>query len=228
MVTVQSHGDIIDVPNPARPGEVTRMQNVVFIEEGRSGANKQLSDSSDILSQVVGAQVGLEQVRTHTQPVRIDQIARFPVGLQLQGVHINRELHSTPQMRNQADKDARLVNGRPTYFVTFFSRTPEEDRDFRISIDVLATVNPNQLFNSQIGATETRRSSADGSNERYVGPNESNFPGPQSFASARGGNPLGANQNTVANAGLEGNPGGNQNAGQQLQGAGAGAQTQNA
>lgn len=173
MVKVQAHGDKIKVPNPAKPGQVSNMVNVIFIEEGRSGANKDLSDSSDLLSQAVGVEVGLSQVRTHTQPVLETELGNFPEGKNIDGLYINRKLYSNPQMRNQIDKPARMVDGKPTFFTTYFGNAPKEDEDYRISIDILATFAPRQLYESQIGATTVERSNNDGSNTRNIGANQS-------------------------------------------------------
>jgi hypothetical protein len=176
-IKVREIADIIEVANPAKPGEVTTMQNVVFIEEGRSGANIGLSTSSDLLSEFIGENVGLIQTRTHTQPVRLDQVAKFQPGMEIPGLHINRELHSVPQMRNQVDKEARMINGKPTYFVTYLSKEALPDKDFRLDIDTLAKFNPSELFDAQVGATITRRADRNGENSRLVGPNEANVAG---------------------------------------------------
>jgi hypothetical protein len=213
MIKVQAFGDMIQIPNPARPGEVTTMQNVVFIEEGRDGANKALSQGSDLLSQALGVEAGLVQVRTHTQPVALDAVAKLQVGMEIPNLHINRELYSSPQIRNQVDKEARMIDGQPTYFTTYISDRIEADRDRRIGLDVLATIRPNEIFNAQIGATEIVRSRADGSESRRVGVNEATLPGGNTVASAAEGNPLGANPNILANA----------NRGEQLVGAPVGA-----
>lgn len=176
-IKVRELGDRITVANPAKPGEVTEMQNVIFIEEGRSGANIGLSTSSDLLSEFVGENVGLIQTRTHTQPVRLDQVQKFQIGMEIPNLHINRELHSVPQMKNQVDKEARMINGKPTYFVTYLSKEALPDKDFRLDIDTLAKFNPSELFDAQVGATTTRRADANGENARYVGPNEANVTG---------------------------------------------------
>jgi hypothetical protein len=174
MVEVQAHGDFLKVKDPARPGVETLMRIVVFIEHGRQGANKGLSRSSDVLSQAIGKETGLELVRTHSQPVRIEELDEFPVGRKFDTLHINRELYSSPQMRNQIDKEPRMINGKPTYFVTYLDNQPVEDKDFTLSIDVLAGFNPAKLFTAQVGATQVERSSGpDGENARVLGPNQS-------------------------------------------------------
>src|SRR5687768_15318960 len=99
MVKVHEHGNVYEVQNPLTK-QWTRMINVIFIEEGRSGANKGLSDTSDFLSKLVGQQVGLDQIRTHTHPVKADLIGSFPIGMEMDGF-INREMYSVPQMNSQ-------------------------------------------------------------------------------------------------------------------------------
>jgi hypothetical protein len=154
MIKVLRHGDTISVTNPV-DGRTNTMINVVFIEEGRSGANKALSGSTDFLNNLVGLEVGLEQVRTHTQPVLATQIEHFPVGREYPG-HINRSLYSVPQMRQQIGREPRMVDGKPTFFATELSEKAEEDKDFRLSIDILASIKPEEFANVQYGASEVR------------------------------------------------------------------------
>jgi hypothetical protein len=154
MLKVLRHGNVIEVQNPVDQ-TTTRMVNVVFTEEGRSGADKQMSETSAFLSQITGQDVGLSNQRIHTHPVREEFIGEFPVGKEIVG-HINRGMYSTPQLVQQQDRAARMIDGRPTYFKTWISQTPEEDQDFRISQDVYAQVNPSGLFGAQIGAASVK------------------------------------------------------------------------
>lgn len=171
MVKVQEKGDIIYVPNPNKVGEVTKMQNVVFIEEGRSGGNSKLANSSNLLSQALGAETGLELTRRHTQPVKFEEAEKLEVGKEIGNLHINRELSSFPQIRGQVGKQARMADGRPTYFITFFGQIPEDDIDNRLSNEKLIDLDPNIIKNAQIGATEMIREHADGSGRTTVGVN---------------------------------------------------------
>jgi hypothetical protein len=154
MIKVLRHGNRIAVVNPVT-GQEEEMVNVVFVEEGRDGADAKMSESSDFLSSVLGEQVGLTNLRIHTHPILAGKVNLFPIGKELPG-HINRGMYSTPQLRQQIGVDARIVDGRPTYFKTWISNKPEDDKDERISNDVLASVNPGSFAGAQIGATVVR------------------------------------------------------------------------
>jgi hypothetical protein len=154
-VKVLKLGDVIEVENPVTGG-LTQMQNVVFIEEGRSGADLQMSESSRLLSDAVGTNVGLDQLRTHTHPVKLTEVQNFPPGTEFKNLHINRGLYSTPQIRQQIDKDPRVIDGKPTFFKTWISDKPEEDVDYRLSIDVLANWAPGRLMEANVGAANVR------------------------------------------------------------------------
>lgn len=146
MVKIHRHGDTFATMNPAT-GEWQEMTNVVFIEEGRNGANRSLSDSSRALAEAAGIEdVGLANTRTHTQPVRSDKIGEFPIGKEFD-LHINREMWSTPQMANQEDKVPRIIDGKITYFKTELSKTMEEDRDYRTVVLTTADMVPQELIN---------------------------------------------------------------------------------
>lgn len=143
MIKVQDYGNKIAVKNP-RNGSVTEMINVIFIEEGRSGVNAHMSETSAFLSSIVGEDVGLALQRTHTHPVQASKIGLFPKGQEFPGF-VNRGLFSTPQMRAQLDADPRIIDGRPTYFATWIGNSPEEDVDLRMSNDELAKAFPKIL-----------------------------------------------------------------------------------
>jgi hypothetical protein len=155
MIRVLRHGNSISVQNPVT-GEWNNMINVTFIEEGRGGADKGMSETTAFLESITGdAGVGLNQVRIHTHPVMADKIGLFPVGQEFPG-HINRGLFSTPQIRQQVDKDARIVDGKPTYFKTWISAKPEEDSDMRMDNNILAQVKPSTMFASNVQAANVR------------------------------------------------------------------------
>lgn len=154
MIKVLRHGNTISVQNPVT-GEWQQMINVVFVEEGRGGADKGMSETSAFLSSITGEEVGLNQVRIHTHPVLADKIGHFPVNTEFAG-HINRGLFSTPQIRQQVDKDARLIDGRPTYFKTWISARPEDDVDMRMDNNVLAQMKPSAVFAGNVGAANVR------------------------------------------------------------------------
>lgn len=154
MIKVLRHGAKFSVKNPIT-GNPNTMANVVFVEEGRSGGDAKMTGSSDFLSNALGTQVGFNQLRTHTQPVLEEKLELFPVGKELPG-HINRGIYSTPQLRQQQSVQARMIDGRPSYFKTWFDTEAKEDEDKRISLDVQVSVNPNSVFNAQIGAAEVR------------------------------------------------------------------------
>jgi len=155
MMKVLRHGNTISVQNPVT-GEWNQLINVVFVEEGRGGADKGMSETTAFLASITGDDgVGLNQVRIHTHPVMADKIGLFPVGQEFPG-HINRGLFSTPQIRQQVDRDPRIIDGKPTYFKTWISNKPEEDVDMRMDNNVLGQVNPSSVFSSSVGAANVR------------------------------------------------------------------------
>lgn len=156
MVKVIRYGDTIIVDNPAMPGEKTTMILVTFEERGRGGANHSVSDTSDVLSEAIGEDIGLSSVRIHTQPIRIEKIGLFPIGKEL-NLYINRRITSTPQIRQQEGRPPRMVDGKPSYFQTTLDKTPKADEDLRLSNDVLARTNPELFYSAVVGAARTER-----------------------------------------------------------------------
>lgn len=154
MIKVLRHGNTISVQNPVT-GEWQNMINVTFIEEGRGGADKGMTETTAFLSSITGEEVGLNQVRIHTHPVIADKIGHFPLGAEFPG-HINRGMFSTPQIRQQVDKDPRIVDGRPTYFKTWISNKAEDDVDMRMDNNVLAQMKPSAVFASNVQAANVR------------------------------------------------------------------------
>ncbi len=150
MIKVLRHGTKFSVKNPIN-GQLNTMVNVIFVEEGRTGGDAKMSGSSDFLSKTLGEEVGFNSLRTHTQPVLEDKLDLFPVGKELPG-HINRGIYSTPQLRKQESVRARIIDGQPSYFKTWFDTEPKDDEDKRISLDVQVSVNPSSVFNAQVGA----------------------------------------------------------------------------
>lgn len=146
-IKVKEHGPAYRVKNPARRGEVTTMVNVVFEEEGRQGANATLGKSANFLDSVAGDATGLPTVRTHTQPVLATSLDKFPIGKEFPG-HINRILYSSPQIQQQADKAPRMVDGRPTYFVTTLDNQAMEDIDNRLPLELVASMRPSDINNA--------------------------------------------------------------------------------
>lgn len=160
MVKVFRHGETIVVSNPVN-GQQQRMVNVTFIEEGRSGGDVRMSDTTSFLNEIAGEEVGLTQVRIHTHPILESKLHLFPIGKEFRG-HINRGLYSTAQLRQQRDVDPRIIDGRPTYFRTWISDKPEEDVDMRMSNEALTKVDPTLISKANVGATEVRRVVNDG------------------------------------------------------------------
>jgi hypothetical protein len=152
MIRVLRHGNLITVVNPV-DGSETQMRNIIFVEEGRSGGDYGMSGSTAFLNKVTGQDTGLQMLRTHTHPVRIDKVNFFPVGKTYDG-HINRSMHSSPQMRQQEGVDSRMVNGRPTYFKTWIGDKPLEDTDERLSNETLVKSNPEAFWNTRHGAAK--------------------------------------------------------------------------
>jgi len=154
MVKVQNVGERRVVINP-QDGKATEMVHVTFIEEGRGGANPSLSLSSDVLSDVLGVQAGLQQIRVHSQLVSLEAAPKLRAGDELP-LFINRRLYSTPVMRQQVDVSPRMIDGRPTYFATELGKQPTEDVDLRLSNEVLVNAQGSLLFKAQVGGTEVR------------------------------------------------------------------------
>jgi hypothetical protein len=157
MIKVLRHGNTINVQNPVT-GTWTEMIVVTFIEEGRDGADKGMSETSAFLSAITGENVGLSQLRTHSHPVKAEMIGLFPIDREFPG-HINRGLFSTPQITQQLDKDPRIIDGKPTYFKTWISDKMEDDVDMRMDNNVLAQMEPNRLFGAAVGAARVQRTS---------------------------------------------------------------------
>lgn len=186
-IKVLRHGDTIAVTNPVT-GKEQVMVNVTFMEEGaRGGADAQMSETSDFLSEIVGQEVGLQTLRIHTHPVLRDKIELFPVGSNFPGF-INRGMYSTPQLRQQENVAPRMIDGRPTYFKTWIGRAAEADVDKRIDNDVLVDKSPGSVFGAQIGATQSRVVSIDSRQ------------GPQPINGNTGGN-MSQQPESVANTG---------------------------
>lgn len=155
MIKVLRHGGRISIQNPITQAWQEAV-NVVFIEEGRNGANDALSNGSNLLTQAVGVETGLANLRIHTQSVLTSAIKEFPVGKEISSLFINRKLYSTPQMRQQVDVEARMVDGKPTYFTTYVDNKQQPDIDLRLDNNVLVTVNPGALIGARVGAAEVR------------------------------------------------------------------------
>jgi len=152
MIKVLRHGNRTSTQNPANPTQYTGVITVVFIEEGRPGANEDLARGSDLLSQAVGVPSGLPQVRTHSHPVLATAIGEYPVGKEFPGLFINRKLYSNPQMRQQAEVDARMINGQPTYFVTVIDNKQLPDEDNRLDKNTMARLAPHHFQSARAGA----------------------------------------------------------------------------
>jgi len=148
MLTVLRHGNRTSVENPVTHVK-TEMINVTFVEEGRSGAISSMSGSTDFLNRLTGDDVGLDQVRVHTHPVKAEKIDLFPLGKRIQG-HINRKLFSTAQMAQQENVSSRMVDGKPTYFTTYLDDVERPDEDYRMTNETLVQFNPDAFRNVRI------------------------------------------------------------------------------
>lgn len=158
MVKVLRHGNKIRVKNPIT-GELTVLIDVVFVEEGRSGANKSLAATNDVFNTYFGKSVGLDQLRTHTQAFKEGEIGNFPIHKDFNGegtktfpFFINRTMYSTPQMRQQVGVAPRMIDGKPTYFTTAIEAMPMEDVDKRDPVEITAKLRP-QLWDSAVVGT---------------------------------------------------------------------------
>lgn len=154
MIKVLRHGNTVAVRSPATGNEEV-MVDVVFIELGRGGANANLSQSQEFLNELEGEDVGLPGIRVHTQPILKSKVGKYPTGRDIDGF-INRRMYSKPQMVQQEGRPPREIDGRPTYFVTYLSKTAREDEDFRDSNELLAKTNPELLNGTITRATQVR------------------------------------------------------------------------
>lgn len=155
MITVEKVGNVIDVTNPIN-GKTRRMVDITFSEEGRPGANSALSESSDLLNQVVGEETGLPNIRVHTQPVLEEVAGKFKVGQKLD-LHITRIMHSEPVMQQQVGQPARIIDGKRTYFSTKLSKTMDADVDLRVqNEETIARINPIGYGNVLLRAAEVK------------------------------------------------------------------------
>lgn len=155
MIKVLRHGPIVAITNPATRKE-TVTQRVTFIEEGRGGANSEMSETTDFLNMVVGVETGLKTVRVHTHSIDVKQIAKFPVGFEIPNGFINRKIYSSPQMRQQENVRPQMLNGKPAYFVTYIGNTALDDIDSRDSNETVALVNVNRLRDAIVAKAEVR------------------------------------------------------------------------
>lgn len=155
MFKVFKHGPRRIVTDPRTQTE-QEMRLVVFMEEGRGGANPSLSKSSSYLDQLVGEKTGLDQRRTHSQLVRIDKLDKYELGRQFPG-HINRIITSTPQMEQQVNVSPRMIEGKIVYFITELGPTAEEDRDLTIKTDILMAARPELFTNVNFRPAEVRQ-----------------------------------------------------------------------
>lgn len=155
MIKVKSHGLRREITNPADGSKRVTIP-VTFIEEGRSGAVGSLSRTNDFLSQLTGKPVGLNQLRIHTQSIPEEQIGDYPVDKVFDQGHINRILYSFPQMRQQGNVEARMIDGKPTYIVTEIGGVAVEDKDERVTTETLAQISPETIRNARVGVAEVR------------------------------------------------------------------------
>ena len=153
MIRVVKHGQKRVIVNPRNPKEETVEIPVTFIEEGRGGLNANLTQSSELLSEWAGANVGLNLSRTHTFPVRENQIEKFAIDTELP-FFINRTLTSTKQMRQQENVEGRMIDGKLTYVSTTLSRTAEPDKDLRVSLETSAAIDPERVRRATTGTAD--------------------------------------------------------------------------
>lgn len=154
MIRVLRHGARTSVKNPVTQQE-TEMVRVTFVEEGRGGANPSLSKSSSFLDKVTGQKTGLDLQRTHTQAVLADKLQFFAVGAVLNG-YINRKMYSTPQMNQQEPVAARMIDGRPTFFVTELDEAQRDDEDHRDSNELVVAIRPQSFSNIRTQTAEVK------------------------------------------------------------------------
>lgn len=154
MIKVHAHGIIIATKNPTTEQE-TVTQKVTFIEEGRSGANTSMDETTKFLNGLTGGNTGLNTTRTHTHTIRVEEIEKYPIGKTFNGF-INRKMFSFPQMRQQSDRRAQMVDGKPTFFTTYISGQQEQDVDLRDSNSIVASVRPDLLAGAIVAKAEVR------------------------------------------------------------------------
>lgn len=154
MVKVLRHGSRRTINNPVT-GQPQETVVVVFVENDRGGDNgssSSLVESSNALSIAVGEDVGLAQIRSHSQSIPIDKLGFFPVGREFPDIFINRKLYSFPQMPQQQGVPPRMVDGSPTYFTSELSTVRKDDENKRIPDEKLIMVAPEMFLHAQVGA----------------------------------------------------------------------------
>lgn len=164
MVTVTGKGVPYDTQDP-RSKKWTTMVNVIYEETGRTSAVSDLAESSRLLDEFYGETTGLPQVRSHTQPVRVEVANKIKIGDELP-YHISRGLFSLPDIRTQLNVAPRMVRNRPTFFLTWLSKNIEADVDERLSNEALAKIRPDLFLlatveNAQMKVPEEGASAAD-------------------------------------------------------------------
>lgn len=155
MVTVEKHGPLRVIVNP-RTGEETREIPVTFVEYGRGGLNSGLNKSQEVLSAFAGANVGLNQARVHTFPIKEEEIHKFELGTVIPNLYVNRKLSSMKQMRQQDNVQARLIDGKLTYVSTSLDTAPLPDIDERVSLETSAQIDPESVRSAITGTASVR------------------------------------------------------------------------
>ena len=162
MVKVQAVGTLRRVTNP-QTGQQQDMIPVTFVElSKRAGGNADLSNSSQVLDQILGFETGLPQFRTHTQLVTPEGAKMLNVGRELPQLYINRRLTSFPNMVQQTNAAPRMIDGKPTYFSTTLDNKAIPDTDERLDSNVLGTISPELFRDARLGATIVEEIDAQG------------------------------------------------------------------
>lgn len=151
-VKIVAKSGINTVKNPAND-QITRLVNITFVEEGRSGLNKSLSNSTAALASALGikANMGLDTGRTCTVPVAAEEADALTIGQEIPNLHINRTLYSLAAMAQQEGVDAAMINGKPTFVACELSAAPMDDNDQRMDNETLLKINPDAFKNVRHG-----------------------------------------------------------------------------
>ena len=154
MLKVLEHGTKNRIQNPVTK-KWQEVINVKFVEEGNrsGGASSSMSNTSDVLSRAVGVKTGLSLLRIHTHPVLVEAIDQFPVGREFPNHFINRKMYSLAQMEQQINVAPRMIDGKPTYFITEIAEIELPDEDLRMADSQLVVINPALYRNARVGAT---------------------------------------------------------------------------
>lgn len=156
MLKVTGKGKPYDTQDP-RSKQWTTLVNVIYEEVGRPTGKFGLVRSTELLDNFFGEATGLPQVRSHTQPMRVEVANKIKVGDEIPNLHINRGLYSLPDIKAQLDVKPRMIGNRPTFFLTWLDDKEADDLDERLPNEVLAQIRPDLFLAATVENAQIRK-----------------------------------------------------------------------